>query len=260
MCGCSSLSGGVLNASRSRHAAWRRPRSRAARSVCRIPSLMSIEHIQGPSAPGRRLLCSATLGRAARQAPEGARVGAPPAPPGAGCSGPFAATGCPPGMRGCSDGDRDRTRQEGPSRLRLRRHRDRALAAHARPRRHRHLLEARALPVRAADARLGDGRRRLARDRRHHRPPGRARRAQPRGHLHALRGRRGAARADRAAAEGSRHARDAGDLPRARQAGADRAADPRDQGAESRRRRLADTPARARTTTRSRWRPVSTCS
>ncbi len=34
--------------------------------------------------------------------------------------------------------------------------------AHPRPRRHRHLLEARALPVRAADARLRDGRRRLA--------------------------------------------------------------------------------------------------
>ena len=35
--------------------------------------------------------------------------------------------------------------------------------AHARPRRRRHLLEARRLPLRAAAAGLGDGRRRLAR-------------------------------------------------------------------------------------------------
>ena len=47
--------------------------------------------------------------------------------------------------------------------------------AHARPRRHRHLLEARALPVRAADDGLGDGRRRLARDRRDRRAPRRPR-------------------------------------------------------------------------------------
>ena len=65
---------------------------------------------------------------------------------------------------GSRHGNRDRPRQEGAPRLRLRRHRDRALAAHARPRRRRHLLEARALPLRAAAARVGDGRRRLAGD------------------------------------------------------------------------------------------------
>ena len=63
-----------------------------------------------------------------------------------------------------------------------------------------------------------------------------------------------------APAQGDRDARDAGDLPRARQAGADRPADPGDQGAESRRRRLADASAGAAATTRSRWRPASTCS
>ena len=163
-------------------------------------------------------------------------------------------------LRGFDDGDRDRTWKEGSSRLRLRRHRDRSFAAHPRPRRHRHLLEARPLPVRAADDGLRDGRRRLARDGRHRRPPRRPRRAQPRGHLHPLRGRRGAARADRRAAQGARHARDAGDLPRAGQARADRPADPGDQGAESRRRGLADAAARAAATTRSRSRPGSTCS
>ena len=70
-------------------------------------------------------------------------------------------------------------------------------------------------------------------------------RAQPRGHLHALRGRRRAARAHRRAAPGAGHARDAGDLPGAGQAGADRPADPRDQGAGRRRRRLADAAARS---------------
>ena len=71
---------------------------------------------------------------------------------------------------GCPDGARDRQGQEGSPRLRLRRHRDRALAADARSGRHRHHLDARALPVRASAARLGDGRRRLAQDGRHHRP------------------------------------------------------------------------------------------
>ncbi len=74
--------------------------------------------------------------------------------------------------------------------------------------------------------------------RRHHRPPRRPRGAEPRGHLHALRGRRGAARADRLAAQGGRHARDAGDLPRAGQARADRAAD----RARSRSRRSSSPP------------------
>src|ERR1700733_7197418 len=75
---------------------------------------------------------------------------------------PRAGSSRPDRLRGFSDGDRDRTWQEGPSGVWLRRHRDRALEAHARPRRHRHLMEARAVPVRAADARLGDGWRRLA--------------------------------------------------------------------------------------------------
>ena len=48
------------------------------------------------------------------------------------------------------------------------------------------------------------------------------------------------------AAQGAGHARDAGDLPRARQARADRPAHPRDQGAQGRRRRVAHPPARAR--------------
>ena len=69
-------------------------------------------------------------------------------------------------------------------------------------------------------------------------------RPEPRGHLHPLRGRRRAARAHRAAAQGGRHARDAGDLPRADQAGADRPAHPGDQGPGRRRRRVADAAAR----------------
>ena len=96
----------------------------------------------------------------------------------------------PPATLGCVDGDRDRPREEGPPRVWIRRCGDRALPAHARPRRRRHLLEAGRLPLRAAAARLGHGRRRLARDgedRRQARRPGRP---QPRGHLDALRGRR----------------------------------------------------------------------
>ena len=80
-------------------------------------------------------------------------------------------------------------------------------------------------------------------DRRRSRWPGGA---QPRGHIHPLRGRRGAAGADRPAAQGGGHARDAGDLLRAGQARADRPADRGDQGAEGRRRRLTDASARAR--------------
>src|SRR5271165_3711564 len=68
---------------------------------------------------------------------------------------PCAGSSRPPRLRGCPDGDRDRPRQERAQGLRVRRHRDRALAAYARPRRHRHLLEARPIPVRAADGRLG---------------------------------------------------------------------------------------------------------
>ena len=147
---------------------------------------------------------------------------------------------------GCRHGSRDRPGQEGPPRLRLRRHRDRPVAPHARPGRHRHHLDARALPLRAAAARLGDGRRRLAPDRRHRRQARRPGGAQPRGHLHPLRGRRGAARAHRRAPQGGGHGGDAAHLRRADQAGADRAADPRDQGPGRRRRRLAHPPARAR--------------
>ena len=55
-------------------------------------------------------------------------------------------------------------------------------------------------------------------------------------------------------------ARDAADLRRADQGGADRAADPGDQGAGRRRGRLAHAPARARATTRPRSRPGSTSS
>ncbi len=77
------------------------------------------------------------------------------------------------------------------------------------------------------------------------RPPGSsaARRpggAQPRGHLHALRGRRGAARADRRACPRTWPRARCRRSTRAGQAGADRAAHPRNQGAESRRRGLAD--------------------
>ena len=167
----------------------------------------------------------------------------------------------PPATLGCIDGDRDRPREEGPPRLWIRRCRDRALPAHARPRRRRHLLEARRLPLRAAAAGLGHGRRRVARDgedRRQARRPGRP---QPRGHLDALRGRRRAARAHRAAPQGRRHARDAGDLPGADQARAHLAAHRGDQGrAGRRRRRLAHAPARRRATTSSRSRRGSTSS
>ncbi len=133
-----------------------------------------------------------------------------------------------------SVGSRDRTGQEGSSRLRVRRHRDRAVEAHAGPRRHRHHLEPRPLPLRAAAARLGDGRGRQPEDRGRDRPARRPRRAQPRGHLVPLRGRGRAARADREGAARARHPAHAGDLRRARQAGADRPADRGDQGRRAR--------------------------
>ena len=90
----------------------------------------------------------------------------------------------------CRDGSRDRARKEGPAGVRLRRHRDRAVTPDAGSRRRRHHLDARPLPVRAAAAGRGAGRRRLARDGGADRQARRARRAQPRGHLLPLRGRR----------------------------------------------------------------------
>ena len=164
-------------------------------------------------------------------------------------------------LRGCDDGDRDRTRQEGPPRIRVRRHRDRALAAHARPRRHRHLLEARPLPVRAADARLGDGRRRLAA----RRPASSAASAAWR--CSTSRASSPATRTPRSSSSGSPRCPRSSPRARCRRSTrepvkpeliAQRIA--RDQGAEGRRRRLADAAARAQATTRSRWRPGSTCS
>ena len=150
--------------------------------------------------------------------------------------------------------------QEGAPRLRLRRHRDRALAAHARPRRRRHLLDARPLPLRAAAARLRDGRRRLAQT---------AGIVGELGGLAVLNLEGILTRYEDADAQLERIAAAAqARRPRARcrrstgagQAGADRPADPRDQGAGRRRRRLADAPARARATTRSRSRRGSTSS
>ncbi len=103
-------------------------------------------------------------------------------------------------------------------------------------------LDARAVPVRAAAAGRRARRRRLARDGRDHRQARRAGRAQPRGDLLPLRGRRRAARADRHLLARHRHAGDAGHLPRAGQARADRAADQGDQGPGRRRGRLAHAP------------------
>ena len=124
-----------------------------------------------PHRPARGRAPAVRDGRAAPGAAGRGAVGRPPRP---GRSRPAGharvralrsrSSSRPPATLGCTDGDRDRPREEGPPRLWLRRRRDRALAAHARPRRRRHLLEARRLPLRAAAARLGDGRRRLARD------------------------------------------------------------------------------------------------
>ena len=84
--------------------------------------------------------------------------------------------------------------------------------------------------VRAAPDRVGDGRRRLARDRLDHRQARRPRRAQPGGHLDPLRGRGRRAGAHRGPAQGDRHRRDAAHLLGAGQGGADRGARARDQG------------------------------
>ena len=86
-------------------------------------------------------------------------------------------------------------------------------------------------------------------DRQARRPRG----PEPRGDLDPLRGRRRAARAHRRPRPRGGDARDAGDLPGARQAGADRPADPGDQGARRRRRRVAD-PAEGRALLRARAR------
>ena len=117
-------------------------------------------------------------------------------------------------------------------------------AAHPRPRRHRHHVDPRALPVRAAAARLGDGRRRLAAHRGHRRQSRRTGRPQPRGRLHALRGRGGHARAHRSAPARAGDRGDAAHLPGARQGRARRPAHPRDQGSGRRLCRLADAAAR----------------
>ena len=134
-------------------AAGRADRGRARRAAGRgaLRSARPLERLVRPRTAGS----AAIVGRRGRR--RHSLAVAVPDPARAGSSRPPATLGCP-------DGDRDRPREEGPPRLRIRRHRDRALAAHARPRRRRHLLEARRLPLRAAAARLGDGRRRLARD------------------------------------------------------------------------------------------------
>ena len=79
------------------------------------------------------------------------------------------------------NGSRDRARQEGATGLRVRRHRHRALAANARPRRRGHLLDARSVPLRAAAAGLGDGRRGQPADGDRAQSPRRPRGAQPEG-------------------------------------------------------------------------------
>ena len=95
----------------------------------------------------------------------------------------------------------------------------------------------------------------------HHRQARRPRGAEPRGHLDPLRGRgRACSSGSPALDRGRGHARDAGDLPGAGQGGADRPADPGDQGARRRRRRLADPAAGRAATTRSRSTPGSTSS
>ena len=72
---------------------------------------------------------------------------------------PVAGPSRPHPTLGFRHGDRDRPRQEGAPRLWVRRYRDRPVPPDPRPRRCRHLLDARSIPLRAAAARVRDGRR-----------------------------------------------------------------------------------------------------
>ena len=116
---------------------------------------------------------------------------------------------------------------------------------------------ARSLPLRAAAARLGDGRRRLARAPRRSSASSAASRVL---NLEGIWSRYEDAdeQLERIAGlppKDHRDARDAGDLPRAGQAGADRPADRGDQGQRRRRRRVAHAAEGRASTTRSRSRP-----